>query len=100
MFCALCRRRVFLYRTKLNMTELHGDTKEGPLTRQKRDSQTPGLPLDWYRNTQENEMATLLSMQEFENHGNSPQEVLSGPDRKPRSLKELDIRQAVVEELV
>jgi predicted ATPase with chaperone activity len=45
-------------------------------------------------------MATVLSMQEFESHITVTKDPISGPDRKPRSLKELDIRQAVVEELV
>ncbi len=45
-------------------------------------------------------MATLLSMQDYESSINVTKETLSGPDRKPRSLKELDVRQAVVEELV
>jgi predicted ATPase with chaperone activity len=45
-------------------------------------------------------MATLLSMQEFESHNIVTQETNGSPERKPRSLKELDVRQAVVEELV
>jgi predicted ATPase with chaperone activity len=45
-------------------------------------------------------MATLLSMQEFEEPISVTKDAISGPERKPRSLKELDVRQAVVEELV
>ncbi|HUB53401.1 MAG TPA: hypothetical protein VL986_14695 [Terracidiphilus sp.] len=45
-------------------------------------------------------MATLLTMQEFEGHISVTKDTNLGPERKPRSLKELDVRQAVVEELV
>jgi len=45
-------------------------------------------------------MATLLSMQDFEVPISVTKDSISGPERKPRSLKELDVRQAVVEELV
>ena len=41
-------------------------------------------------------MATLLSMQDYESSINVTKETRSGPERKPRSLKELDVRQAVL----
>jgi predicted ATPase with chaperone activity len=70
------------------------------MSKQKRNSQSPDFPLDWYRKAEDNQMATLLSMQEFESPIPQSQETGSGPERKPRSLKELDVRHAVVEELV
>ncbi|HEY9715460.1 MAG TPA: hypothetical protein V6C72_18445, partial [Chroococcales cyanobacterium] len=45
-------------------------------------------------------MATVLSMQDFEFDFGSTSLNNGGPEIKPRSLAELDIRQSVIEELV
>lgn len=45
-------------------------------------------------------MATVLSMQDFEFEFGAKTSSASGPEIKPRSLEELDIRQSVIEDLV
>ncbi len=45
-------------------------------------------------------MATVLSMQDFEFEFGAPSSRVSGPEIKPRSLEELDIRSSVIEDLV
>ncbi len=45
-------------------------------------------------------MATVLSMQDYEYDFGPVSPSVSGPENKPRSLAELDIRQSIVEDLV
>jgi predicted ATPase with chaperone activity len=45
-------------------------------------------------------MATVLSMQDYEYDFGPASPSVSGPENKPRSLAELDIRQSIVEDLV